>query len=313
VEAALAGATWVGRGYEVDGVPVRTACARVRGQAGQAVLVLEAGGAFASAAADVWRAELLALLLLALGGAALWLLGARWVAGERAHRQVLERAARAEALSRVAAAAAHEVRNPLGIIRGTVELLRERSGPSLSASDREALEDVLGEVERLKRLTEDLLELSADRPLLRERVCLGALLQEVAQAAERAFPRVQVAHRLEADLEVEGDGGRLRQVFFNLLQNAAQALGAGVVQVEAARAGSAVVARVHDGGPGIPPEVRTRLFEPFVTGRAEGTGLGLALGRRLVERHGGALRLLEGGPGTTFEVRLPAAPARQEA
>jgi signal transduction histidine kinase len=210
-------------------------------------------------------------------------------------------------MTKMAAMAAHEIRNPLGVIRGTVELMRERSGAKLSARDKEALEDVLGEVERLRRLTEDLLDLSADRPLASQRVELSEVLEEAARATEAAFPAVKVRRSFAELPPVEGDAGRLRQVFANLLQNAAQAQGEGEVRLAAEPDGSAVRVRVEDDGPGVPPEIRQRLFDLFVTGKANGTGLGLALCRRLVERHGGSVTLVpEQRKGSTFEVRLPA-------
>jgi signal transduction histidine kinase len=105
---------------------------------------------------------------------------------------------------------------------------------------------------------------------------------------------------------VVGDAGRLRQVFANLLQNAAQAQGQGEVRLVAEARGPSLHVRVEDDGPGVAPALRARLFDPFVTGRAEGTGLGLALCRRLVERHGGSVALLsELRQGSTFLVTLP--------
>jgi signal transduction histidine kinase len=283
--------------------PVRGAEGRV-----DAVLVLEAGRAFSSARDALRRALWGGVALSAVGALALALVAARWLRDERARREAAARAARGEALTKMAAMAAHEIRNPLGVIRGTVELMRERSGMKLSERDKEALEDVLGEVERLRRLTEDLLDLSADRPLAAQRISLSEVLEEAARATEVAFPAVKVRRSfLELPL-VEGDAGRLRQVFANLLQNAAQAQGEGEVRLAAESDGSAVRVRVEDDGPGVAPEVRERLFDLFVTGKANGTGLGLALCRRLVERHGGTVALVpEQRKGSTFEVRLPAA------
>jgi signal transduction histidine kinase len=204
--------------------------------------------------------------------------------------------------------AAHEIRNPLTVISGTVELMQLRSSTSLSERDRAALKDVLGEVDRLRRLTEDLLDLAADRPLARARLDVGRILDEAARAAEAAFPQVRVRRALPPLPPVEGDAARLRQVFANLLTNAAQAQRDGELDLVASSREASVVVEVRDNGPGISPEVRAKLFDPFVTGKANGTGLGLAISRRIVERHGGSLQLLQDGrPGATFEVRLPSA------
>jgi signal transduction histidine kinase len=308
VEAALAGETRVGPGYAVGELQVTVGYFPVRGSGGgvESVLVLEAGRAFSSAREALRRALWGGVALSAVGALALALVAARWLRDERARREAAARAARGETLTKMAAMAAHEIRNPLGVIRGTVELMRERSGAKLSERDQEALEDVLGEVERLRRLTEDLLDLSADRPLAMQRVELCEVLEEAARATEAAFPAVRVRRSFPELPPVEGDEGRLRQVFANLLQNAAQAQVEGEVRLAAEVDGSAVRVRVEDDGPGVAPEVRERLFELFATGKANGTGLGLALCRRLVERHGGTVVLVpEPRQGSTFEVRLP--------
>ncbi|MCY1073299.1 two-component system sensor histidine kinase NtrB [Archangium lansingense] len=310
VEAALAGETRVGAGYAMGDLQVTVGYFPVRGRGGQveSVLVLEAGRAFSNARESLRRALWGGVALSTVGALALALVAARWLRDERARREAAAKAARGEALTKMAAMAAHEIRNPLGVIRGTVELMRERSGAKLSERDKESLEDVLGEVERLRRLTEDLLDLSADRPLAAQRVALSEVLEEAARATEAAFPGVKVRRSFAELPPVEGDAGRLRQVFANLLQNAAQAQGEGEVRLAAQPDGSAVRVRVEDDGPGVPKEVRERLFDLFVTGKANGTGLGLALCRRLVERHGGTVVLVpEQRKGSTFEVRLPAA------
>ena len=97
-------------------------------------------------------------------------------------------------------------------------------------------------------------------------------------------------------------------MFLNLFHNAAQASPNGTVRVTTQSEGAALRVRVADDGPGISAEVAARLFEPFVTAREGGTGLGLAVSRRFVERHGGSLRNLEQSAGALFEVVLPRAP-----
>jgi len=211
-------------------------------------------------------------------------------------------------MSRMAAMAAHEIRNPLGVIRGTIDLLRERSGAALGERGASDLQDVLGEVERLRRLTEDFLDVASDRPIVRARLDLRDVLEDAARGAEASFPPVRVRRSFGELPPVEGDGGRLRQVFANLLSNAAQAQREGEIELIAAAVDGEVRIVVHDSGPGVRPDIRPRLFEPFVSGRPGGTGLGLALSRRFVERHGGMLELVrDGRPGATFEVRLPVA------
>jgi two-component system, OmpR family, sensor kinase len=222
---------------------------------------------------------------------------------ERREREIAERAARGEAVTRMAAAVAHEIRNPLGIIRGAVELVRERAGQGLKPRDQERLQDVLDEVERLRALTEDFLDLSADRPLQAELVDLGVLAEEAARGSRALHPDLDVWVSL-GPATVRADPARLRQVLANLLANAAQA-GARRAELRGGVQGEAVHLIVADDGPGVAAGLRARLFEPFATSRPGGTGLGLAVSRRIVERHGGALRLASESPGAVFELVLP--------
>ncbi len=305
VRAALGGQVNVGRAYEVGSLTVQTAYfpLRPRGGGPAAVLALEAGKTFAAARARLQHALALGIGLACAGAVALFVVAAGWSRAESRALEAAARAARGEATARMAAAVAHEIRNPLGIIRGAVELIRERSGAQLAARDRERLHDVLGEVERLRVLTEDFLDLSADRPLQTTPVDLGEVAAEAAHGNRTLHPELDVSIGISAP-PVTVDPGRLRQVFANLLANAAQA-GARRVEIRGASRGDHVGVIVADDGPGIPPELRERLFEPFVSGRSGGVGLGLAVSRRIVERHGGSLALVEEGAGAVFELRLP--------
>jgi signal transduction histidine kinase len=308
-QRAFAGDRSTAFGYSVGEVPVATGYFPLRDRDGavRSVLVLEGGASFAAARLGLRRAlfaaeGLSALVALALAGAAL-----QWSRAEARQRRSAEQAARGEALSRMSAMVAHEIRNPLGVIRGAVELVGARAGPALSPRDREALSDVLGEVERLRHLTEDLLDLSREPALDLARVDLSEIAAAAARSAGASHPGLAV--RLELpQLPVMADRRRLTQVLLNLLLNAAQAGARSAAITGEGRQGAEVRLKVRDDGPGVPPALRPRLFQPFATGRPGGTGLGLAICRRLVERHGGTLRLLDqGGPGAAFELRLPRA------
>ncbi len=310
VGRALRGEATVGAGYEVGDATIETAFFPVRDDPDghvRAVLALEAGEAFAGARAALRRALFLGVALSALGAAALAVAAARWTRAERKREEAASRAARGDAIARMAAAVAHDIRNPLGIIRTAVDLVRERSQDALGPGERAKLDDVLGEVERLRRLTQDFLELSAEPALHAEPVDLAELAEEAARGSAALHPDVEVRLAVSALPPVRADAARLKQVLANLLSNAAEA-GARTVEIRGEAAGEAVRVAVRDDGPGIDPVVRERLFEEFATGRAGGTGLGLAVSRRIVERHGGTLGLAEGGgPGATFEIRLPRA------
>jgi signal transduction histidine kinase len=310
-ERALSGEASVGPSFALGDLTVATGYFPVRDASGTVagVLGLEAGEPFARARRDLGRSLVLGLAIAVVGAGALALVAARWAAAERARLRAALAAARADGLSRMAATAAHEIRNPLGVIRATIELMRERSAGSLGERDRGALQDVLGEVERLHRLTQDFLELSADRPLAVAEVDPGEVIDDAARRAEASHPGITVVRDVPALPVIRADAGRLLQVLANLLSNAAQAQGTGTVTVQARAGRQDVRISVRDRGPGIAPEARDRLFEPFFSTKETGTGLGLALSRRIVERHGGSLRLADPGPpGAAFEVRLPREP-----
>ncbi|WP_242353125.1 PAS domain-containing sensor histidine kinase [Anaeromyxobacter sp. SG64] len=305
VARALRGEASIAFGYAVGDLPVATGYFPIRGpDAPRAVLALEAGESFAQARAGVRRALLVAVVVSVLGALSLAALGIHWARGEAQRRVGAERAARGDALARMGAMVAHEIRNPLGVIRGAVELVRERTAGALGPRDREALEDVLGEVERLRRLTDDFLDLAREPSISPAELDAAAVADEAARGLARSHPRVEVRLAVPP-LPVRADPARLRQVLSNLLQNAAEA-GAGRIEIRGSAVDGAVVLEVRDDGRGIDPALRARLFEPFATGRKDGAGLGLAIARRIVERHGGELRLVAGpGPGAAFEVRLP--------
>jgi signal transduction histidine kinase len=309
VRAAFDGRSTVDFAYAVGDQPIATGYFPVDGRDGRvsAILALEAGQEFAEARRDLERARLVGVGLSALVALALAAAALRWARSEAARLMVAERAARSEAQARMAAMVAHEVRNPLGIIRGAAELIGARSKDRLAVADTSALQDILGEVERLNRLTEDFLDLSREPRLEPVDVDLAALAAEAARGLGHSFAGVEVRIELPL-LRVRADPGRLRQVLANLLANAGQA-GAGKVEVSGRADAGVARVEIRDDGPGVPPDLRPRLFDPFASGRRGGTGLGLAISRRIVERQGGALGILDDGrPGAAFELRLPLAP-----
>ncbi|MGZ3479478.1 MAG: sensor histidine kinase [Myxococcaceae bacterium] len=311
VRRALAGEPSVSIGWAIGDARVAAAYLPVR-RSGMVdrVLVLEGGEAYAARQADLDRALHLGWLLSACAAVLTALVAAGWAAAEKRQSALATRAARGAAVAQLAATVAHEVRNPLTVISGTVELMQERGRGRLAERDVGALEDILGEVERLETLTHDFLDLSSDRPLDGHDLEVTSLLDDAARAA-RAATGLNIEVSAGPGLHVQGDGGRLRQVFLNLVTNAARA-GAHRVQFQAAADGARIRLDVADDGPGIPEAIRPRLFEPFATTREDGNGLGLAVSRRIIERHGGSLALLATGPGATFRIELPRVQVREE-
>jgi signal transduction histidine kinase len=247
----------------------------------------------------------LVALLFALG---LWL-ALRSL--ERA-RVAYGRAERLAAVGAMAAMVAHEVRNPLGILRGQVELARERVPADAKPRERERFDEMLEEVDRLNRITQEFLALARDMPIEKTPVELGKLATEIIDDVRKA-PAAKDAKldvRAPEPIEVQADAGRLRQAVLNLVLNAVQVGGPGVaVTVEVARASGRARITIADDGPGVPAEIAPTLFEPFVGSRKGGSGLGLAVARRIAERHDGTLELESrpGERGARFSIYLPVA------
>lgn len=221
-------------------------------------------------------------------------------------REQLVRQTTLATLGQLAGSIAHELRNPLGAIRNAAYFLRgEPIGRDpLCQRHLAVIED---EVSAADRIIRDLLDMTRSRVPVRERVNLGEILHAVVQRAA-VPPGVHCNITLDSDpFIVQADALQLRQLLGNLVANAAQALGgAGQITLAARRDGEYDVILISDSGPGVQPDIRHRIFEPLFSTKAKGTGLGLAVCRQIVERHGGDLTLLDDGtPGATFRVRLP--------
>ncbi|MBI2392957.1 MAG: two-component sensor histidine kinase [Deltaproteobacteria bacterium] len=224
---------------------------------------------------------------------------------------VTERAERAErlaALGRIAAALAHEIRNPLGSISGSIEIIRE--APGLGDDERRLCEIIRHEVTRLNELVGDMMDLAKPRAPNVTVVDLVRVARDVivlAQRGGRAEHDVPLRYEGPESLTVHADGGQIRQVVWNLVRNAIQASGAGLpvtVRVgEDARKEPFV--EVNDRGLGVSPEMRARMFDAFVTTRAQGVGIGLAVVKQIVDAHNATIEVEEAkGGGTTLRVTL---------
>ena len=229
----------------------------------------------------------------------------------RKMEQSVRQAERLAVVGGLAAGVAHEIRNPLASISGSIELLHQM--PQADEDSRALMSIVTREIDRLNRLLTDLLDYANPRSLEIEPLDLAGLVRDTVGvfAQDRGFAEVTV-ELVGADegtaIEMTGDAAKLRQVLWNLLRNAAEAAsqGGGHVWIEVVPAASEVTIRVRDDGPGIPAEHAQRVFEPFFTTKTRGTGLGLATVHSLVSDHRGAIRFDNpAGGGTCFEVRLP--------
>ena len=226
-------------------------------------------------------------------------------------------------LGKIAAWLAHEIRNPLGSIRGSIEMLRESE--ALGEEDKQLCDIVQRETARLNDLVSDMLDLSRPRPPEPTEVDVAKLAREVVALATRAAEEANVTLAFEGPGSSPGasappdparpatarcDGAQMRQVLWNLVRNAVQASPPGGKVVVAVREkGSVTELCVSDSGPGIEPEARAKIFDAFYTTRSHGAGIGLAVVKRIVDdhaRHGASITVESGrdGAGATFRVAL---------
>ncbi len=224
-------------------------------------------------------------------------------------------------LGQMAAGIAHEIRNPLGAIKGAAQLLAEPGGDlaELSPQAREFVGIILEEVERLDGVVGSVLDLARENPVAVVPIDVNAVVRRTLQVlgAEWNDAPPPVEESLGEELpRVAIAPDELRQVMMNLLRNAAQAVnGKGRIMVRTrsrrstrVKSANLVVITVSDDGPGIAAHVLKRVFLPFFTTKEDGTGLGLAISQRIVQEAGGRIELRSReGEGTTFNVLLPAA------
>ncbi len=210
-------------------------------------------------------------------------------------------------IGQLAASIGHELRNPLGIIESSLFLVRqrlERAGVREAGIDKH-LDKIGAQVRGCGKTITDLLELARSRPPRRQKVDVVALLDHAVELAALGAD-VIVTRAIEPDLALNGDPDQMRQVVTNLIANAAQAMdGRGAIQIGASTARSGVELWVQDEGPGVTPEHRDHVFDALFTTKPKGTGLGLALCRRIVEAHGGEIVLEPSPRGARFRVWIP--------
>ena len=240
--------------------------------------------------------------------------GALEKAEVRAHE-----AERLAELGRIAAWLAHEIRNPLGSISGSVEMLREST--ALTEEEKQLCAIVHREAARLNELVSDMLDLSRPRTAEIGDVDVASLAREVVALAKRSENGDSVT--IDADGVTDArlarcDGAQIRQVLWNLVRNAVQATPqGGIVHVRVSESPTAIELEVEDSGPGLAAEARGRIFDAFYTTRSHGAGIGLAVVKKIIDEHvhyGAAIAVDESsGGGAIFRVTLPRSTRRAEA
>ena len=227
---------------------------------------------------------------------------------EKAREDLIQQE-RMTTIGRLSSSIVHDLRNPLAAIYGGAEMMVD------GELNPEQLQRLAWNIYRSSRTIKDLLQELVDVSRGRMQVPEICRLSEVVgaavevQAAAAAEQHVDIGLEVDPDIELPAERARLERVFVNLINNALDAMpGGGKVEIAAERSGPNVLVRVEDTGPGIPDEVRQRLFQPFASGGKNGLGLGLALSRQTVQDHGGDLWAETGAPGARFCLRLPAEP-----
>jgi signal transduction histidine kinase len=225
----------------------------------------------------------------------------------------LRKAREMETLGSLVSGVAHEVRSPLFVISTSAETLLKKLG------HMPEVEAILDQVERLSKLMKDLLTLRPATPPEKYLHDFHDLIKLTVKHLEAAHAgcgeRVQIIAAADAP-KVFGDRDQLVQVFYNLMQNALQHSSRleDQISVQAEYFDGGVLTFVRDHGPGIPAEHHQRVFEPFVTMRKGGVGLGLHIAKRIVENHGGTIRVTNNNPspGCCFEIFLPGNESRNK-
>lgn len=223
-------------------------------------------------------------------------------------RKALARKEKLEALGQMAAVVAHEVKNPLASLSGALQVLGGRM--SADSADGRIVEMLLERVKDLTTMVDELLVFARPRSPVPKRIGARALLDSAASTL-RANPEYEAidieVDVLPADARILVDPGMLQAVLLNLLLNAAQAMdGTGTVVLSARVSNPTCVISVRDHGPGVAPSEREHIFEPFVTTKTRGSGIGLAVAQQTVEAHGGRIYVEEPpGGGACFVMELP--------
>ncbi len=220
-----------------------------------------------------------------------------------------------EAVSAMAAGLAHEIKNPLGGLRGAAQLL-ERELPR--AELREYTQVIIREADRLGRLVERMT--GSRQPLMRGQFNIHRVLEHVRRLVGAEAPiDVEICCDYDPSIpELSGDEEQLVQAYLNIVRNAAQAVvGGGIITLRtrvrrqftlrAHRHRQVLETTVEDTGPGIEPALSARIFLPMVSSRADGTGLGLTIAREIIDRHGGAIDCDSAAGCTRFNIYLPMA------
>ncbi len=232
----------------------------------------------------------------------------------RSAQHMLIRSEKLASIGRLAASIAHEINNPLLPIQINLDDMLEDLNDG-KAIDPEEIIRTQESVERIRRIVNRLLEFTGNSYMtatLTRALDLNRLIENVCDLVRKSFEQKgqQIQLNLAPPVIVQGDKDGLEQVFLNLALNASQAMGrGGLLQITTSMdEQNNVVATVTDNGSGIPPEILEKMFEPFITTKEDGNGLGLFVSYGIIQNHRGSIEVVsEVGKGTTFTIKIPAA------
>lgn len=226
----------------------------------------------------------------------------------REAEEAIKRAEKLSAMGKLAAGIAHEIRNPLASMSGSIQMLRDEL--ELSQENRRLMDIILRESERLNKLITDFLDYARPYNPEKKEIDFSCIVAETLDVFEKGLSKdasITVQKEIKSGVKVFGEHERLKEVLWNLFNNAVQSMHAGGnLAISLDTYGSMAKVVVRDSGEGIDVKDIHRVFEPFFTTKTYGTGLGLATVYRIVEAHGGNIRVdSENGKGSVFTVMLP--------
>jgi len=223
-------------------------------------------------------------------------------------REARERSERLTTIGRLLSQVIHDFKTPMTVISGYVQLMQDADDRAARA---EHTEQILKQFDLLTAMQREVLEFArGETNILLRRVYLSRFFAELTRGLERELDGKSIKLVTDIDTKVVArfDEARVARAIHNLARNAVEAMGegGGRLGISAGMEGDELVIRVSDTGPGIPDEVKDRLFQSFVTsGKRGGTGLGLAIVKKILDEHGGSVRVESSSRGATFELRLP--------
>jgi signal transduction histidine kinase len=231
----------------------------------------------------------------------------------RQSKEEIDRKARLVTIGQMLSGVLHDLRTPLTVVGGYAEMMAGEESAELRA---EMSKTIMAQLEHISNMQQETLAfVRGERSVLLRKVFMHVFMKDLSEQLQQEFAGTQVELKVLTNYTgaARFDESKIRRALFNLARNAIDAMpGGGRFLLTVDREGDDLVFRARDNGPGIPPEIASRLFESFVTSKSSGTGLGLAIVKKIAKEHGGTATFkTQIGKGTSFEVRFPAGVAAE--